>query len=115
MPTPADVSQSHHGKSLRIAWWLVVPSSAILVAAVCLIPWMLDKRRQLQSEYWETQLMLAMIAAAIGALSFPSLMVILTSRRRGVRIRAWTVCIASYLALAFYMAQSHFDLPAQRR
>ena len=100
-------SQSYRAQKLAIA--MVAPAAFVFVAAGFLIPWMIETKRRLQNEYWETQLVFATFALALASTGLPFLVLRAYSSRRVDAIISWVVVLLGHCAIYAYIVQSHFS------
>jgi len=63
MPAPASAE--------RTIRWLAIPTVLIALAAIIVLPWLLETRHRLQNDYWENQLAFAFTALAVAAAGVP--------------------------------------------
>jgi hypothetical protein len=63
----------NNDKIKRIAGFLLIPGVMISVAAIFLLPWMLQTKRRLDNSYWEEQLTFAMVCLSFAAAGLPFL------------------------------------------
>lgn len=92
----------------RKARYLALPSLVVALYAIPGLPWLLDTRHRLQSNYWEAQLLFAFVVLAIAACGVPFVFLRLFRRLRVLSVLGWVVVALGYLGLVTYMIQSHY-------
>jgi FtsH-binding integral membrane protein len=97
-------------KLKRIAGLLLVPAVLISVAAVFLLPWMLETKRRLDNAYWEGQLTFAMICLSVAAAGTPFLLLRVFDSALVVAITSWVVAAIGYILVFAFMVQAHLLL-----
>ena len=97
-------------KIKRIAGLLLIPAVFISVAAMFLLPWMLETKRRLDNEYWEGELTFAMICLSVAAAGTPFLLLRLFNSALGVAIASWIVAVTGYVLVFAFMVQASSHL-----
>jgi len=92
----------------QVAGLLLIPSTLIFLAALPLVPWLVETKARLDNSYWETQLAYAAISLCMAALSAPCLILRLCCSAPRVAMAAWCATVLSYLLVLVYFAESHF-------
>jgi peptidoglycan/LPS O-acetylase OafA/YrhL len=101
------VVNSRRNTPERKARYLVLPSLLIAAAAVVILPWLIKTKRMLQNEYWEGQLLFAIIALSVTACGVPLMGLRLFRRVPVVAPLGWGLTAFGYLMMLLYMVQSH--------
>jgi len=97
MPAPASAE--------RTIRWLAIPSALIALAAIILLPWLLETRHRLQNDYWENQLAFAFTALAVAAAGVPFFCLRCVGRFRFWSPLGWIVMASGYALLVIFTLQ----------
>jgi len=89
---------------------LLVPAALISVAAIFLLPWMLETKRRLDNAYWEGQLTFAMTCLSVAAAGTPFLLLRFFRSGSTVAITSWVVVGIGYILVFVFMVQASFHL-----
>lgn len=93
----------------RKALYLVVPSVLLAFAGIIILPWLVETRKRLDNDYWEGQLLFAIVALGIALCGIPFVCLRLVRRVRFISLLGWWIIGLGYLSLIVYELQSHAD------
>jgi len=91
-------------------WTVLIPTSLITLAACGIIPWLIETRDRLDNEYWEAQLLFAIIALSAVCTALPGIILRAVGRLERISSLVWALPIAAYTLVLVFIVQSHFPL-----
>ena len=93
-----------------LLWTVFAPSGLIAIASSAVIPWLIKTRDRLDNDYWESQILYAIIALSAICLVLPLIVIRVAGWLEGLSNLIWVLIIAAYSLIMLYMIQSHFPL-----
>ena len=104
------VTDGYRSRARLCASLLAVPSIALALSSVILLPWLSETKNRLDNPYWDAQLTFATDALVIALCGLPFVIIRVAELIPRLFKLTWIVVIAGYLSLVSYMFQSHFPL-----